>query len=122
MISELHIENIAVIERADIAFGAGFNVLTGETGAGKSIVINSIDAVLGGRVTRELVRAGAEKALVNAVFTDVDVSDWLAANDLDAEEELILQRRISADGKSACRVNGAAVTVQQLRALGAEPV
>ena len=119
MISELHIENIAVIERADIAFGAGFNVLTGETGAGKSIVIDSIDAVLGGRVTRELVRAGAEKALVNAVFTDVDVSDWLAENDLDAEEELILQRRISADGKSACRVNGAAVTVQQLRALGA---
>ena len=59
MISELHIENIAVIERADIAFGAGFNVLTGETGAGKSIVIDSIDAVLGGRVTRELVRAGA---------------------------------------------------------------
>ncbi len=119
MISELHIENIAVIERADIAFGAGFNVLTGETGAGKSIVIDSIDAVLGGRVSRELVRAGAEKALVNAVFTDVDVSDWLAENDLDAEEELILQRRISADGKSACRVNGAAVTVQQLRALGA---
>lgn len=119
MISELHIENIAVIERADIAFGPGFNVLTGETGAGKSIVIDSIDAVLGGRVTRELVRAGAEKALVNAVFTDVDVGDWLTENDLDAEEELILQRRIGADGKSACRVNGAAVTVQQLRTLGA---
>ena len=118
MISDLHIENVAVIERADIRFGPGFNVLTGETGAGKSIVIDAIDAVLGGRTTRELVRSGAESALVNAVFTDVNVDDWFAENDMEPEEELILQRRITADGRSACRVNGSAVTAQQLRALG----
>ena len=119
MISDLHIENIAVIERADIAFGPGFNVLTGETGAGKSIVIDAIDAVLGGRASREIVRQGAEKATVTAVFTDVDVGDWLVENDIEAEDELILQRRISADGKSACRVCGVPVTATQLRALGA---
>ena len=118
MISDLHIENIAVIERADISFGPGFNVLTGETGAGKSIVIDAIDAVLGGRTTRELVRSGAESALVNAVFTGVNVDDWFAENDMEPESELILQRRIAADGRSACRVNGAAVTAQQMRALG----
>ena len=118
MISDLHIENIAVIERADISFGPGFNVLTGETGAGKSIVIDAIDAVLGGRTTRELVRSGAESALVNAVFTDVNADEWFAENDMEPESELILQRRIAADGRSACRVNGAAVTAQQMRALG----
>jgi len=119
MISDLHIENIAVIERSDISFGPGLNVLTGETGAGKSIVIDAIDAVLGGRTSRELVRSGAESALVNAVFTDVDVDDWLAENDMEPDTVLILQRRITADGRSACKVNGAAVTVQQLRSLGA---
>lgn len=119
MISDLHIENIAVIERADIRFDRGFNVLTGETGAGKSIVIDAIDAVLGGRTSRELVRSGAESAAVNAVFTDVKVDDWFAENDMEPDAELILQRRITADGRSSCRVNGSAVTVQQLRALGA---
>ena len=119
MLADLHIENIAVIERADISFGPGFNVLTGETGAGKSIVVDALSAVLGGRTSRELVRAGAPSALVNAVFTGTDAGDWLRANDLEPGDELIVQRRIGADGKSACRVNGAAVTVQQLRALGA---
>lgn len=119
MLSDLHIENIAVIASVDVAFGPGFNVLTGETGAGKSIVIDAIDAVLGGRVSRELVRTGAKSALVSASFTDCDAEDWLRENDLEAAEELILQRRIAADGKSTARVNGVPVTVQQLRTLSA---
>ncbi|MCD8254260.1 MAG: DNA repair protein RecN [Oscillospiraceae bacterium] len=119
MLDQLHIENIAVIERADIAFGHGLNVMTGETGAGKSIVIDSIQAVLGGRTSREIVRSGAEKAFVSAVFTGSGAEQWLEENGLETDdEELILQRRISADGKSACRVNGAPVTVGQLRSLG----
>jgi len=122
MITDLHIENVAVIERADIAFEPGFNVLTGETGAGKSIVIDAIDAVLGGRTSREIVRSGAERAMVSAVFTGVDASNWLQENEIETEpgEELILQRRINADGKSSCRVCGVPVTVQQLRSLGAQ--
>lgn len=119
MLNELRIENIAVIEKADIEFGAGLNVLTGETGAGKSIVIDSIGAVLGDRVSRELVRRGAEKGTVTAVF-DLDplTAAWLEENGIDAEEELILQRRILADGKSSCRVCGTPVTAAQLKELG----
>ena len=98
MLNELHIENIAVIERADISFTKGFNVLTGETGAGKSIVIDSIGAVLGERVSRELVRHGAEKGMVTAVFDIEGTEKWLADNDIEADDELILQRRINADG------------------------
>ena len=121
MITDLHIENIAVIERADIAFGPGFNVLTGETGAGKSIVIDAIDAVLGGRASREIVRHGTDRATVSAVFSGAEVQDWLEENEIETEagEDLILQRRISADGKSSCRVCGVPVTAQQLRSLGA---
>ena len=118
MLSELHIENIAVIERSDIRFAPGLNILTGETGAGKSIVIDAIGAVLGDRVSRELVRRGAEKATVSAVFDTTGVEDWLAANEIECEDELILQRRISADGKSSCRVCGTPVTAAQLRELG----
>ena len=118
MLSELHIENIAVIERSDIRFDTGLNILTGETGAGKSIIIDAIGAVLGGRVNRELVRRGAEKALVSAVFVGANVEDWLRENEIEADDELILQRRISADGKSSCRVCGAPVTAAQLRELG----
>ena len=110
MLNDLHIENIAVIERADIHFSEGLNVLTGETGAGKSIVIDAIGAVLGERVSRELVRHGAEKGLVTAVFD---------ANGAEAEDELILQRRISADGKSSCRVCGIPVTAAQMKELAA---
>ena len=80
MLSLLHIENIAIIESADIAFDRGFNVLTGETGAGKSIVIDSISAVLGERTSRELIRTGAKSALVTAVFTDLPRLAWLEAN------------------------------------------
>lgn len=119
MLKELHIENIAVIERADIAFEPGLNVLTGETGAGKSIVIDSIGAVLGGRVSRELVRAGADKGLVTAVFDAKGAEDWLHENDIDAEDELILQRRVGSDGKSSCRVCGAPVSAAQMKELSA---
>ena len=117
MLHELHIENIAVIERADIRFEKGLNILTGETGAGKSIVIDSIGAVLGERVSRELVRRGAEKALVTAVFDPDGAEDWLRENDIEPEEELILQRRILSDGKSSCRVCGNPVTAAQLKEL-----
>ncbi len=117
MLNELHIENIAVIEKADISFGKGLNVLTGETGAGKSIVIDSIGAVLGERVSRELVRRGAEKGLVTAVFDVEGCEDWLEDNEIDADDELIIQRRITADGKSSCRVCGNPVSVAQLKSL-----
>ena len=119
MLNELHIENIAVIERADIRFDGGLNILTGETGAGKSIVIDAIGAVLGERVSRELVRRGADKALVTAVFDPSGCQNWLRENEIEAEEELILQRRILADGKSTCRVCGVPVTAAQLRELAA---
>ncbi len=119
MLNELHIENIAVIERADIRFEPGLNVLTGETGAGKSIVIDAIGAVLGDRVSRELVRHGADKALVTAVFDADTARSWLEENDVEAEQELILQRRILADGKSSCRVCGVPVTAAQLKDLAA---
>ena len=120
MLNELHIENIAVIERADIAFAPGLNVLTGETGAGKSIVIDSIDAVLGGRVSRELVRRGAERAVVTASFEPTEAAAaFLRDNEIEAEDELIVQRRIGADGKSSCRVCGVPVGTAQLRELAA---
>ena len=118
MLNELHIENIAVIEKADIQFQTGLNVLTGETGAGKSIIIDSISAVLGERVSRELVRHGAEKGLVTAVFDLENAGEWLTENDIEAEDELIIQRRISLDGKSSCRVCGNPVTATQLKELG----
>ncbi len=120
MLRLLHIENIAVIERADILFGAGFNALTGETGAGKSIVIDSLGAVLGARTPRDLIRTGAAKAFVSAEFDGVDPSLTVLA-EIGAEPEdgvLLLQRDIYADGKNACRVNGRPITVAQLRALG----
>lgn len=118
MLNELHIENIAVIEKADIQFQTGLNVLTGETGAGKSIIIDSISAVLGERVSRDLVRHGAEKGLVTAVFDLENAGEWLTENDIEAEDELIIQRRISLDGKSSCRVCGNPVTATQLKELG----
>ena len=119
MLSLLHIENIAIIESADIIFDAGFNVLTGETGAGKSIVIDAISAVLGERTSRELIRTGARSALVTAVFIRLPRLQWLEDHGFDPEgEELLLQREIQGDGKNVCRVNGRPVTVAQLRELG----
>ena len=119
MLYDLHIENIAVIQRADVEFEPGFNVLTGETGAGKSIVIDAIDAVLGGRTSRELVRSGTDRAMVSATFSADNTESWCEENGIEPEDgTLVLLRRISADGRGACRVNGAAVTVSQLRELG----
>ncbi len=118
MLSLLHIENIALIEGADIQFDPGFNVLTGETGAGKSIVVDSISAVLGERTSRELIRTGAKSAIVHAVFTGVPKLDWMEENGIPSGEELMLQREIQTDGRNACRVNGRPVTVTQLRELG----
>ena len=118
MLSLLHIENIAIIESADISFDGGFNVLTGETGAGKSIVIDAISAVLGERTSRELIRTGAKSALVNAVFTGTLPAKWMEDNGFPLEEELMLQREIQGDGRNVCRVNGRPLTVAQLRQLG----
>ena len=116
MLNGLHIENIAVIEKADIEFNKGLTVLTGETGAGKSIIVDSLNAILGSRTSREIVRTGAEKGLVSAVFETSLADDWGRENDIEPEEELIITRKIGADGKSSCRVCGVPVTVQQLRA------
>lgn len=122
MLELLHIENIAIIERADIMFGRGFNALTGETGAGKSIVIDALGAVLGQRTSRELIRTGAEKAFVSAEFSGVPAEmPGLAETGLSPEEDgtLLLQRELYGDGRNACRVNGRPVTVAQLRRIGA---
>lgn len=121
MLQLLHIENIVVIERADIELEDGLTVLSGETGAGKSIVIDSVGAILGRRVSRDLVRAGADKGFVSAVFTDL--SDGLVAllDELsltgDEPDTLHIQRQITADGKSSCRVNMKPVSVSVLRQL-----
>lgn len=119
MLTQLHIENIAVIEKADIEFRKGLTVLTGETGAGKSIIVDSLGAVLGARTSRELVRTGADKGVVTAVFETNNADKWLEDNDIDIEDEIIIQRRISAEGKNSCRVCGVPVSVSQLRELGA---
>ena len=118
MLSLLHIENIAVIECADISFDSGFNVLTGETGAGKSIVIDAISAILGQRAYRDMIRTGTSKASVRAVFTDVPKLDWFEENGVEYDPETIIQREVHLDGKNVCRVNGALVTVSILNKLG----
>ena len=118
MLSLLHIENIAVIESADISFDQGFNVLTGETGAGKSIVIDAISAILGERAYRDMIRTGTIKASVRAVFTDVPELSWFADNGVEYDSETVIQREIHLDGKNVCRVNGSLVSVSILRKLG----
>ena len=120
MLSLLHIENIAVIEQSDIVFDEGFNVLTGETGAGKSIVIDAIGAVMGARTSRELIRTGAKAARVEAVFSKLPNLPWFEENGIKPDEngELLIQREIQADGKNICRVGGRPLTVSQLRQLG----
>mgnify|MGYP001033529413 CR=1 FL=1 len=120
MLSTLHIENIAVIEQAEIAFDSGFNVLTGETGAGKSIVIDAISAILGERASREMIRTGAQKAFVSAIFSGVPELPWFVENHVPYEPELGISREIFADGKNSCRVSGKPVTVSTLRKLGAQ--
>ena len=118
MLSLLHIENIAVIESADISFDRGFNVLTGETGAGKSIVIDAISAILGERAYRDMIRTGAAKASVRAVFMDVPEYPWFSENGVEYDPETVIQREIYLDGKNICRVNGSLVSVSILRKLG----
>jgi len=118
MLSLLHIENIAVIECSDISFDKGFNILTGETGAGKSIVIDAISAILGERAYRDMIRTGANKASVRAIFTDVPPLQWFSENGVEYDTETVIQREIYLDGKNVCRVNGSLVTVSILRKLG----
>ncbi len=119
MLKLLHIENIAIIEKCDIEFGEGFNVLTGETGAGKSIIIDSISAVLGERSSRSLVRTGADRAFVSALFdTTENARLWLVSQGFEVEDELLLQREITPDGKTTCRVNGKPISVGLLKSLG----
>ena len=120
MLSLLHIENIAVIQSADISFDRGFNVLTGETGAGKSIVIDAIGAVLGERTSRDLIRTGAKSARVSAVFCALPPLAWFAESGIQPDEngELLLEREIQADGKNICRAGGRLITVSQLKNLG----
>ena len=119
MLELLHIENIAIIEQSEITFERGFHVLTGETGAGKSIVIDAMSAVLGQRASRELIRTGANKAFVSALFSDVSPEVCsLAGIEADEDGNLMLQREIYPDGKNVCRINSRPVTVAQLKALG----
>ena len=126
MLKTLEIENIAVIERAEIEFLPGFNVLTGETGAGKSIVVDSINAILGERTSRELVRTGAQHAFVSAYFTDIDPCVSAKLDELgypkNEENDLIITRRIGADGKSLCKINSRTANVSALKELGKELV
>ena len=122
MLQSLYIENIAVIERADIAFDAGLNVLTGETGAGKSIVIDAINAVLGERISRDIVRTGSDEARVTALFSDLSpaAAEALREWGIEPDEDgcLLIQRTISAEGKGTCRIGGRPVTVSILRDVG----
>lgn len=123
MLTSLKIENVAIIESAAIEFGCGLNVLTGETGAGKSIVIDSINAILGERTSRDIIRTGAQSAKVYAVFEDVNerVRNFLDENGIDCEDGvLIINRTLSREGKNVCRINGAPVTVSMLRKIGGE--
>ncbi|MDY3282648.1 DNA repair protein RecN [Dysosmobacter sp.] len=123
MLELLHIENIAVIEEADIRFHPGFNALTGETGAGKSIVIDAMGAVLGGRTSRDLIRTGASKAFVSAEFSQVPADlPALERSGITPDEDgvLLLQREMLGDGKNQCRANGRPITVAQLREIGSQ--
>ncbi len=121
MLNLLHIENVAVIDRADIEFGPGLNVLTGETGAGKSIIIDSINAILGERTSKDLVRTGSNAAVISADLSlSPSTKKWLEDNGIPYEDSdnLILFRRITADGKSSCRINGMPASASQLKELG----
>ena len=119
MLSSLQIENVAVIQKANVHFEKGLNVLTGETGAGKSILIDSINAILGNRTSKDLVRTGAAKAVIRAAFEDVPpaVLDSLEKAGYERSEALLLSREITAEGKSACRINGMPATAAVLREL-----
>lgn len=123
MLRALHIGNVAVIRQADVDFSEGFCVLTGETGAGKSLLVDSLNALTGGRISRDLIRAGEDRATVSALFDGLDGSTRAALSDLgveipEEEDELLLQRTFSRDGKSVARIGGRAVTQSLLREVG----
>lgn len=121
MLSELYIKNLAVISEAQVSIGSGFNVFTGETGAGKSILIHGINAVLGQRVTKDIVRTGADKAVISALFKEVpaEAAEKLSELGFSAEDgQLTLTREISADGGSVARVNSRSCTVNVLKEVG----
>lgn len=121
MLREVYIENLAVIQKASIPFASNFNVFTGETGAGKSILINGINAILGQRVTKDIVRTGASKAIITALFTDLSQNaiDNLLENGIECEDgELTITREISADGGSVARINGKLTSVSILKKIG----
>lgn len=124
MLSNLQIENIAVIKSASIDFENGFNVMTGETGAGKSIVIDSLNAILGERTSRELIRSGADSASVCAEFQNVgdNVKNELEKLGIEKDDTLIVSRKLTPDGKNVCRINGIPATVSMLKALGVQLV
>ena len=124
MLSNLQIENIAVIKSASIDFDNGFNVMTGETGAGKSIVIDSLNAILGERTSRELIRSGADSASVCAEFQNVgeNVKNELEKLGIEKDDTLIVSRKLTPDGKNVCRINGMPATVSMLKALGVQLV
>lgn len=119
MLSQLYIQNVAVIEKVTVELGLGLNAFTGETGAGKSILINAINAITGGRTSRDLVRTGADKAVISAVFSDISETRRQQLSDLGYElepgEELLVMRTIAADGKSSCKINGLPATLSMLR-------
>ena len=117
MLASLKIENVAVIEKAEVNFTPGFNVLTGETGAGKSILIDSINAILGNRTSRELVRSGAQKACIWATFESIpaSVKKQLEKCGYEVTDDLLLYREINAEGKGSCRVNGMPATAAVVR-------
>ncbi len=121
MLANLKIENVAVIEKAEVAFTPGLNVLTGETGAGKSILIDSINAILGNRTSRELVRSGAQKACIWATFEGIPefVKDKLEKSGYEASDDLLLYREINAEGKGSCRINGMPATASVVRDVSA---
>ena len=120
MLAELKIDNVAIIEHAQLSLSRGFNVLTGETGAGKSIILDAINMALGERTSREILRSGADSAEVTALFTDCGraVRQIMADLELDFDGEVLIRRRITADGRNTCRVNGCPLTVSMLRTLG----
>ncbi len=127
MLTLLHIENIAVIERCDLEFQHGFHVLTGETGAGKSIIIDAINMILGERTSHDLIRTGAGKALVSAMFdlSDSDAAEWLSDSgylDEDDPKTLLIQREITVDGRNTCKINGRPATVSSLKELSVKLV
>ena len=120
MLTELQIKNVAIIDSVNIEFGNGFNVLTGETGAGKSILIDSINMALGGRTSRDLVRTGTDYAIAQAVF-EINSETEAKLNEMDIEAEdgtVIISRKVTADGKSTCKINGITSPLAVVREAG----